>query len=170
MAACGALTASGLRIQKAEIKYKKPTAFAVGETTGNGGEGVKILEDLGPHYRTGSHAQIFYSARRFELFSRNQRIQTAARSPPQGKLSICKQLRSTACSVRAPWWRFSANYFPRHLEVPPGGRVESLERFGPGPRRYCREIRKTFLFGLNSDLALSQWNALKIAAKFRVGG
>jgi hypothetical protein len=112
-------------------------------------EGVGGLNPwgLGVRYRTGSHAQIFYSARRFELFSRNQRIQTAARSLPQGKSSICKQLRSTACSVRAPWWRFSANYFPGHLEVPRGaGRISGALRPGTAwpHRRYCREIQKTF--------------------------
>ena len=41
------------------------------------GEGGLNLWDLGARYRMGAHAQIFFGRRRFDLFSRNQRFQTA---------------------------------------------------------------------------------------------
>gem|GEM_PF-4553314 len=89
-----------------------------------------------------SHAQIFYSARRFEYFSRNQRIQRTARSLSGSKSSLFKQLASTSRPARRCWQRFSANYFPQHGRG--WSKVWDLRMRDRKAPPQIREIRKTF--------------------------
>lgn len=171
---CGVGTASGIRTQQVEIKYKKPTvqcgnnapkmtrydsfeenfgrsawsrcrirgeiatklnrseslcAFRSVPLRQGAGGGIKSLRPFGAVTARGSRTDFFCWRKTFDYFSRNQRIQTGARSLSGSKPNLFKQLDSTSLLVRRCCQRFSTNYFPQPGR-PGGGQKSGAARRG----------------------------------------
>jgi hypothetical protein len=124
--------------KNAKIKTKSPRPL-LGRTSV--GEGVKSLRGSGSVTAWGLTHRFFLERRRFELFSRNQRNQTAERKTLAHKSSVLKALGSVPWASRSD--RAQSDRFIFHTRSMGRGRskVWNLQAWTAGqPRTYCREI------------------------------
>jgi hypothetical protein len=135
---CGR-TASGVRSQKAEIKYKKPNAFALVEAAGKGGRGVKISGAFREQLPHGSNAQIFFcGGEGLIIFSEIRQFKRSRVDRTRRGASVFKRLRQSLCTPWACRGKTLRIYFPT------GGGLSKVAVLAPGPWGSIADIAAQF--------------------------
>ena len=147
-------TAPGLRSQRAQIKYRKPTVISsLSARRGPGVGGLNLWRLRGVVTARGSLTGFFWRSRTFDYFSRNRRFQTTRHWRPERKSSPRNRLAVPSLSIGAPSGPDARVIF-QVVRAGGGTGFESPAPAGARPRgrcaHLCARFRNPFFRGLQA--------------------